>query len=137
MDNVSWFVTDYSRKISYFYNNCFEFSVNEKRTNCFVELLETVNRLHKDEYKKLASRELSQHCWSNNTMCISRRNVFIDLLLVKGENITQDLTIQHFLQNKDVNETDLFRIFFHIGKIEAPTLVQEFFILIWCFFKPE
>lgn len=70
-------------------------------------------------------------------MCISRRNVFIDLLLVKGENITQDLTIQHFLQNKDVNETDLFRIFFHIGKIEAPTLVKEFFILIWCFFKPE
>lgn len=137
MDNVSWFVTDYSQKISYFYNNCFEFSVNEKRTNCFVELLETVNRLHKDEYKKLASRELSQHCWSSNTMCLSRRNVFIDLLLVKGENITQDLTIQHFLQNKDVNETDLFRIFFHIGKIEAPTLVQEFFILIWCFFKPE
>lgn len=116
-----------AEKIRFFYNNCFEFSVNEKRTNCFVELIETVNRLHEDEYKKLATRELSRHCWSNNTMCISRRNVFIDLLLVKGKNITQDLIIQHFFKNKDVNEIDLFRIFFHIAKIEAPTLVQDFF----------
>lgn len=63
-------------------------------------------------------------------MCISRRNVFIDLLLVKGENITQDLTIQHFLQNKDVNETDLFRIFFHVANLRTPTLVDMFVLII-------
>lgn len=58
MDNVLWFVIDYSWKIFYFYNNNFEFLVNEKRINCFVELLEIVNWFYKDEYKKFVFREL-------------------------------------------------------------------------------
>lgn len=100
--------------------------VSRNRTDCFAELVQLVDSLNKEDYEKLATKELSQWCQHNDTKCVSRRNVFIDLLLMKGDNVTQDLIIQHFFLNKDVNETDLFRIFFHVANLRTPTLVHIF-----------
>ncbi|XP_061188852.1 uncharacterized protein LOC133197029 [Saccostrea echinata] len=96
--------------------------VHRNRMDCFAHLLQIMQRIRKDGYEELATRELSRKCRSNDTMCFSRRNIFIDLLLKEGQNITQNLIIQHFLKNKNVNETIIFRIFFHISDLKHPLL---------------
>ncbi|XP_062588035.1 uncharacterized protein LOC134249704 [Saccostrea cucullata] len=97
--------------------------VHRDRMDCFAHLLQLTQRLQKDGYEELATRELSRKCQSNDKLCINRKNIFIDLLLKEGQNITQNLIIQHFLKDKNVNETVIFRIFFHISDLKHPLLV--------------
>ncbi|XP_061168901.1 uncharacterized protein LOC133178169 [Saccostrea echinata] len=96
--------------------------VNRNRSDCFADLVQIINRLPEEDYAKLATREFARECKLNDTSCSSRQNLFIDLLFKEGHNITQNLIIKHFLEKKDVNETVIFRIFFHIADMKKPTM---------------
>ena len=101
-------------------------SVHHNRSDCYANLVQTLNRLHKDDYDELATKELSRKCDHNDTNCSSRVNVFLDLFLRGGRNITQQLIIKHFLKIENPNENDTERIFFHIPRLRNPSLVIIF-----------
>ncbi|XP_062572081.1 uncharacterized protein LOC134234050 [Saccostrea cucullata] len=96
--------------------------VNSNRSDCFADLVQIVNRLPEEDYVKLATREFSRECQSNDTNCSSRQNLFIDLLFKEGRNATQNLIIRYFLKKKGANETTICRIFFHLADMKNPTL---------------